>query len=104
MTSDGGLISIPEWLAARSEPAPQPLAKRLQEITADLRCSPADLCDSLVDLAAKILVHLDDTRDSALELLAADALITYAMEAAAEHGHYDAARSAMQKISTVTET
>ncbi|MDQ2665267.1 MAG: hypothetical protein M3Z05_04585 [Gemmatimonadota bacterium] len=51
--------------------------------------SPADVPDALLAAGERIIAKLlrpeGSTRDSALDLLAADALMTYAMEAAAEN-------------------
>lgn len=85
MQSRAGEIGVRQWLAAR-EPAPPPaLASRLRRIAGDATCaSPAELPAALLACAARVLATLGDERESAGDLLAADALVTYALEAAAE--------------------
>lgn len=82
-------LSLHEWLVTR-EPAPPDalLARMLREIE-KLRIMQAEAAPRLLaDAGASILESLDDEgctgRASALDLLAADALFTYAFEAAAE--------------------
>jgi predicted exporter len=101
MTEDGQSITIAEWLSTRAPAAPAPLYNRLLEITAGAQCNRAELSGLLVEMAAGIFRKLDDSRDSALELLAADALITYAMEAAADIGAREAARGAILSVASV---
>ena len=47
-------------------------------------CEPGEIATVLIGIAEKILADLGDDRSAATDLLAADALITYAMESAAE--------------------
>ena len=77
----------------------------LSEIVGDETCEPADLPDSLITHAVKLLETIGDDRDAAIHLLAADALITYAMEAAADDcgNMSSAAESALSRISAVYE-
>jgi hypothetical protein len=74
-----------DWLDAR-RPAPPPtlrahLGRRVQE-------GPGALPDHLADagraLLARVLARPESGRELALDLLAADALVTYAFEAQAE--------------------
>jgi len=99
MSEGGQSVSIAEWLSTRTPSPPAVLANRLRDLAGKARCPAADLPQSLIDIATASFSHLDDSRDSALELLAADALITYAMEAAAELGVEDSPRDAMVKLS-----
>jgi hypothetical protein len=72
------------WLASRSPAPPAQLANRLIEIAgADALDSPASANVLLERGIATLRSALSD-RDGALDLLVADALITYAMEAAAD--------------------
>ena len=78
------MIVVGEWLRTR-DPAPPPeLAARLAEIVGSSACGDAQLPDTLSDAAERVLAGLCEERSGALDLLAADALITYALEAAAE--------------------
>ena len=47
-------------------------------------CGPSEIATVLLDRAERILARIGDDRSAATDLLAADALITYAMESAAE--------------------
>ena len=82
--------TVGEWLAAR-EPAPPPaLAARLRELLgrdaleADAQRAPELLLDAGEAVLARLLREAATTRESALDLLAADALVTYAFEAAGD--------------------
>jgi hypothetical protein len=78
--------TVADWLGSR-EPAPPPaLLTRLHAAlgaasTRDAR-ETADVCLAAGErLLAAVLTREDATRDFALDLLAADALVTYAFEA-----------------------
>ena len=85
-----------EWLDARTPPPPPRLAQRMSEAVAECAGggSPGAATSSIPELltmaAAKLLERTTSrsasspARASALDLLAADALLTYALEAAAE--------------------
>ena len=80
-------MTVSDWLDAR-EPAPPP---RLRERLAALLSAHVDGAvtpEALLRASAAVLAHLvqdgDTARASALELLAADALATYAFEAQAD--------------------
>jgi hypothetical protein len=76
---------ISEWLDTRRPAPPPQLAARLRELTADQAFETEnDLSDKLIAISADLLKHIGDDRSAATDLLAADALITYAMESAAE--------------------
>jgi hypothetical protein len=83
---------VRNWLAARTPPAPALLAERLGGF---VRVAPAErLNGSLTDalgalglLALQVSLAGGERGDAvALDLLAADAFVTYAFEAAAEEG------------------
>ena len=77
-------VKIADWLAARVPPPPPALAEHIARIVDDLECDRSEIANRLVDAAERILKSIGDGRDSANDLLAADALVTYAMEAAAD--------------------
>ena len=78
-----------DWLGRRSEPAPASLQTRLTDA---IRLVDSLVGESLVDVAVRTgeqqltdaLEHGCAERTAAPTLLAADALVTYAFEAAAE--------------------
>ena len=73
------------WLESRSPAPPAALAARLRESLGDVPgdAVPSSAClEAGVELLAKSLNS--SGRGSALDLLAADALVTYAFEAAAD--------------------
>ncbi len=79
------------WLATRQPAPPTALAARLDALVTDFSdrlTAPTALSDSLAALALAALGSLEgrDPRspDVAMDLLAADALVTYVFEAAAE--------------------
>lgn len=76
-------MKLHEWLASRNPPPPPALAARINEAVAAF---PGDdqPFDVLVDAAQAILATLPAGRQGALDLLAADALLTYAFEVSAE--------------------
>lgn len=73
------------WLAARRPPAPPTL---VEPMTRWLTDSPAQLPEHLAQagrtLLDRVLARPAGGRELALDLLAADALVTYAFEAQAE--------------------
>ncbi|MDX2184375.1 MAG: hypothetical protein SFW08_10385 [Gemmatimonadaceae bacterium] len=97
------------WLDARAEPMPPALRARLAEMIGGLvpvtpaRAVHETLLVAGEALLARLLNHNRTTREGALDLLAADALITYAFEAAAEEGVAigDRARRAIVQIATL---
>jgi hypothetical protein len=98
-------MRIGDWLASRVPSPPPSLAQMLSEIVGDETCDPAQLPDSLIAHAVKLLEMIGDDRDAAIHLLAADAMITYAMEAAADDCSKmsKTAESALSRISAVYE-
>lgn len=102
--------SLEAWLAER-EPAPPPaLARRMRELVGPAAlaqpATPASLVGAAADVLGQLLAEGCDTRASALDLLAADALATYAFEAAGDAPatlRAEAAR-AMSRIARVADT
>ncbi len=79
-----------EWIAAAKPEAPERLVARVQEVLGERsRVPKASVADALVDAAEvllrEVLAEADGpARDKALDLLAADACVTWAFEAAAD--------------------
>lgn len=79
-----------DWIASQSPPVPTRLAERLSAALAAADYSGREAPESLVETAAGILQRTfadpndERNRAAALDLLAADALITYAIESAAD--------------------
>ena len=82
-------MTLAEWLDAR-QPAPPPaLRARIETaLGSQLHVAGIDTAEPLLEAAEQLVrALLDDgatSRDSALDLLAADALVTYAFEALSE--------------------
>jgi hypothetical protein len=81
--------ALGEWLASRIPAPPENLLERMRAEIERLGISGADVsAQNLADAGASILKSLDERgcsdRSSALDLLAADALFTYAFEAASQ--------------------
>ena len=96
---------LSDWLASRTPSPPSQLSARLAELVGDRSSAADDIARGLIGVAKHTLSSIGDDRSAALDLLAADALITYAIEAAVETGDVDAtALDAIREISsTVTE-
>ena len=82
-------MTIGDWLSARTPRPPDALRARLDEILGgELHRDAAAASDCFLaageSLAASLLGSRSTSRQSALDLLAADALVTYAFEAASE--------------------
>jgi len=100
-----------EWLAAHAEQPPLALRARLDAIlnttNADARSAPvaAALLQAGEALLRTILESGSTQRDAALDLLTADALVTYAFEAAADTPELldDQAAAAMRAIAGVVD-
>lgn len=86
MSDNSESVRVVDWLASRLPPAPSALFDVINGHVGEASCTADDLPVTLVDIASRILGHLGEERDSANDLLAADALVTYAIEAAAEAG------------------
>jgi len=87
---DGGAAAdLERWLAARTAAAPPSLRPRLLAAVRDVPAVDTlgeRSCRAGEALLAKLLAEECASRDAAPDLLAADALVTYAFEAAAESG------------------
>ena len=88
-----------DWVAAHAEQPPAALRARLDAIL-NMESANADtpvaaaLLDAGQTLLSSILVSGSTTREAALDLLTADALVTYAFEAAADEPELLDARAA----------
>ncbi|CAN5347659.1 hypothetical protein BH23GEM2_BH23GEM2_08210 [soil metagenome] len=86
--SAGSTPRIGEWLLARTPPGPVQLAVRMQSEMAHRAHGGAPVNEELEQLAVQRLGDLiargNHSREVAAELLAVDALVTYACEAAVE--------------------
>lgn len=92
-------ILLSDWLAARTPRPPDALISALIRIVGDTACSESAIAPTLIEKAKTLLSTVSADRDGALDLLTADALITYAMEAAANSESIDTiAGNAMQSI------
>jgi hypothetical protein len=81
-------MTVLDWLRSRSPAPPPELMARVVEAlgdrgTADVSGAPELCLDAAADLLERLLKHDPIGRQSANELLAADALVTYAFECAA---------------------
>lgn len=79
--------SVGDWIAAARPAAPERLAERIAQQLGDSSTGPiADTPEACVDAAVSLLDELlareATGRESALDLLTVDALVTYAFEAA----------------------
>jgi hypothetical protein len=95
-------VTVGEWLARRTPQPPPALRRRVEEaLTDSLALDAGDAADACLRSGERIvreLLHGDcTTRESALDLLTADALVTYAFEAAGE-GPADLAPRAAEAI------
>jgi uncharacterized membrane protein len=101
-------MTVGDWLASR-EPAPPPrLTARVVTAVGSRIAEPAeraaDVClDACESLLAEIAARPSQGRESALDLLAADALATYSLEAAAESpgSLEERARQAMKRLAAI---
>jgi len=98
-------MSEADWLSRRTPPPPAELASAIRDalkvrnIPGDAP-TPTELLETAQGLLEKVLQTDCDTRDSALTLLTADALVTYALEVAndAEGQSDDFAHRAMKTV------
>lgn len=81
-------MSLREWLDARVPARPPALSQRIAELAAPFDTQPGGLADQCLAASVAGLRRLLDapqaSRAGALDLLAVDALVTYAFEAASE--------------------
>ena len=103
-------MTLGEWLAAR-EPAPPPaLAARLRDLLAEhagrgAAAAPEACLAAGETLLSTLLGAGCTSRETALDLLAADALVTYAFEAAAADPARleERAERAMARIASIAD-
>jgi hypothetical protein len=83
-------MSVQDWLSARRPEVPDALRLRMHSALLNEADEKADEADRLVAAAERVLDGVlgagEMTRAHALDVLAADALATYAFEASAESG------------------
>jgi hypothetical protein len=84
VSETGESVRLGDWLASRVPSPPPSLSERIADAVGDSECERAHLSSTLVDHAEALLKTVGNDRSSADDLLVADALITYAMEAAAD--------------------
>jgi hypothetical protein len=101
-------MTLAAWLDARRPAPPPELRARVDAaLGAALHGAPGDAATACLDAAERLVRDLvrehATSRDSALDLLAADALVTYAFEAASERpGELPArARDAMVRFAAL---
>jgi hypothetical protein len=99
-------VTIGEWLTTRSPAPPPQLMQRVRDALGDTTNDDARLAaDRCVDAAERMVAQLwrdgRTGRESAADLLAADALATYAFEAAGDDPArlVERAQSAMVRLS-----
>jgi hypothetical protein len=80
-------VTVRDWLAHREPSPPRELRERVEALALAVPEQPGDLAGSLVAAAEAALARLSlggaGDRATALDLLAVDALVTYAFESAA---------------------
>jgi len=101
-------MTLASWLEARSPAPPAALRDRIDAALAeDLKRDAGDVFETCLAAAERLVRGLLSTnatsRESALDLLAADALVTYAFEAASEQpdGLAHRAAAAMTRIAAL---
>lgn len=82
-------MTVGDWLAQRTPVAPDALRERVALQLGDARGAPAatasEACTAAGVRVVETLISTDcSQRQNAIDLLAADALVTYAIESAAE--------------------
>jgi hypothetical protein len=96
-----------EWLSGRTPVPPPALRARLTQALRDVASAADDLPESYLRAAERLIEELLQgectSRDSALDLLTADALVTYAFEAASESPEslVPRAAAAMRRIASL---
>ena len=98
-------MTIGEWLATRRPEPPPQLMRRVRDALGGSAADDARLAvDRCVEAAERVVAQLlregRTGRESAADLLAADALVTYAFEAAGDDASrlVDRAQSAMVRL------
>jgi hypothetical protein len=102
-------VTLESWLRDRTPAPPRRLAERISEVLGGRAVRPAtEAHEQCVDAAVELLRDLlarPPGRESALDLLTVDALVTYAFEASASEPAKLHARavSAMSRLSLVPQ-
>ena len=103
-------MTLGPGLAERSPAPPPRLAQRIHQalgvrISAEAEAAPALCVDAAAELLRELLTRSATGRESALELLAVDALVTYAFEAAADNPSSltSTAHAAMARLSLAAQ-
>ena len=101
-------MTIGEWLRSREPQPPAALLARLEALLSDVldqdaSAAPAQFLAAGERLARDLVADASSTRETALELLAADALVTYAFEAGSvdPRGIERDAKEAMVRIASL---
>jgi hypothetical protein len=104
-------VTVAEWLHSRAARPPAALASRLEAVLGDSLSLSSEMIPELFlekgeHLVAELLQTHNQARQSALDLLTADALVTYAFEAASEEPSAIEARAsaAMTRIASLCDT
>jgi hypothetical protein len=82
-------VTVGDWLDQRTPAVPEALRQRVAFQLGDARGAPAsNVSDACAEAGVRVVESLISTkcsqRQNAIDLLAADALVTYAIESAAE--------------------
>ena len=82
-------MTVGDWLRAREPQPPAALSARLDAVLGESLCASAEQLPEIFlaageRLVSDLLLSNSTSRDSALDLLTADALMTYAFEAASD--------------------
>ncbi len=80
-------MTVEDWLRSREPAAPPALQRRIEELLFEYRhddaaVAPGRCLDAAEQLLVELCAHPGAGRESALDLLTVDALVTYACEAA----------------------
>jgi hypothetical protein len=101
-------MTVGEWLAARTPPPPPALRERIRQALGGASApgtesAPDVYLDAAERLVGELLRGNSTSRESALDLLTADALVTYAFEAAGEApaGLAERATAAIARIASL---
>ena len=101
-------MTITTWLNDRAASPPPRLAARIEEALANYGALPRDeaparCIDAAEALLSELLAHGSSGRESALDLLTVDALVTYAFEAASDQPEWLARRAddAMRRLAAI---
>jgi hypothetical protein len=101
-------VNVRDWLAHREPSPPRELRERVEALAIAVPERPNNPAETLLDAAEAALIGLSrqpvGDRATALDLLAVDALVTYALEVAAQTPDQIPSMSerAMTRLSRVT--